>query len=114
MKNFTFILFLIVSSAFAAAPDWKVVAESSDCSEKIKILAKEGESFVYAVKGEEKTKLTGEANSKFSIDAPKAVTFSSRQNARGEIISFTNPSVTEANLPKIQFSSANKGLEIQK
>jgi hypothetical protein len=114
MKSFTILSIFVASTAFAANPAWKVVAETSKCTEKIQILAKEGESFVYAVKGGEKTKLIGEANSIYNKDAPKAVTFSSQANARGETISFTNPSVVEANLPKIQFASANKGLEPQK
>lgn len=114
MKSITILAFFIASTAFAATPDWKVVAETLNCSEKIQILAQEGEKFVFAVKGEEKTKLMGEANSTYNKDAPKAVTFSSQANARGEKISFTNPSVVEANLPKIQFASATKGLEPQK
>ena len=114
MKSLSAIFFFVLTSAYASPPDWNFVAETSNCSEKIKILAKEGESFVYAVKGEEKTKLMGEANNKYNKDATKAVTFTSQGNSRGETISFTNPSVIEANLPKIQFSSANKGLEVQK
>jgi hypothetical protein len=114
MKAFTILSLFIASITFAATPAWQVVAETSNCSEKIQILAKEGEKFVYALKGEEKTKLIGEANSSYNKDSPKAVIFSSQANSRGETISFTNPSVVEANLPKIQFANTNKGLAPQK
>jgi hypothetical protein len=114
MKALTIFSIIIASSAFAASADWKVVAETSNCPEKVQILAKEGEKFVYAVKGDVKTKLAGEGNNAYERDSQKAVTFSSEVNARGETISFRNPSVVEANPPKIQFASANKGLETQK
>ncbi len=109
MKAFSVLCILALSTfAQAATQDWKVVAETSNCSEKIQILAKEGEKFVYALKGDQKTKLTAVDNATFSKDAAKASTFVSDKSAEGETLTFSNPSVVEANPPKIQIANTNK------
>ena len=114
MKALSLLSLFIATSAFAATPEWKVVAETSDCSKKIQILAKEGEKFVYAVKGSEKTKLAAEGSNTFKKDSPKAVSFSSTANENGETISFMQPSMVEANPPKIQVSNNNKSIAPEK
>ena len=114
MKALSVLSLLIATAAFASAPDWKVVAETSNCEEKIQILAKEGETFVYAVKGSEKTKLSAETGSTYKKDSPKSVSFSSAANDQGEKISFINPSMVEANPPKVQIANNNKGVATQK
>lgn len=114
MKVLSLLSLFVATSAFAATPEWKVVAETSDCAEKIQILAKEGEKFVYAQKGAEKTKLAALGADTYKKDSPKAVAFTSTANDSGETISFTNPGMVEANPPKIQIANSNKGIAAQK
>jgi hypothetical protein len=110
MKQVLFFSLMTLSSIAAAGADWKVVATVSDpaCAEKIQILAKEGEKFVYAVNGADKNKLLAEDGSTFSADSMKSTTFVSDAAEKRELgdptYTFTHPSYVEANPPKLDIA----------
>ncbi len=106
MKS-VFLLSLMSLTSFAwSAADWKVVAETTNnCKEKVQVLAKEGEKFVYVSEGDVKTKLLAEDGSAYSSESGKAVVFSnesdkSLKNA-SKRFTFTQPSMVDGNPPKI-------------
>ncbi|MGE3609351.1 MAG: hypothetical protein AB7I27_07175 [Bacteriovoracaceae bacterium] len=101
MKFFLFLMSL--STICLAQSDWKIVAESNQCSEKIQILAKDGEKYVLVQSGENKIKLNSLDNSDFQTDSPKSITFKSDQ------YQFDWPAMMERNPPKLSFlKSRNK------
>jgi hypothetical protein len=97
MKRVLLFSLMAFSVQSFASQGWKIVAIVSDpaCSEKIQILAKDGENFVYAVSGTEKNKLMADDGSAFQADSMKSTTFSSSSYI------FTHPSYVEGNPPKI-------------
>lgn len=99
MKHLLFISLMSLSSLSLAATDWKVIAETTSCDEKIQIMGKDGEKYVLAVKGDEKIKLFAKDNSVFQENAMKSTEF----EAKSEDVSyrFIHPSYVEANPPKI-------------
>ncbi len=105
MKGF-FILALVSSfSLSAAAAEWKQVAETTACDEKLQILGKEGEKYVLLVHGTKKTKLFSADGSVFRENALKTTEFT----APGDVsYTFTQPSYVEANPPKIIVNEANE------
>lgn len=97
MKSLLFVSLISLSSFAMAAQDWKVIAETTSCDEKIEIMAKEGEKYVVAVKGTEKTKLFSKDGSAYAEQALKMTEFASENKS----VTFTQPSYVENNLPKI-------------
>lgn len=106
MKHLFFITLFSLSSFSYAAADWKVIAETTSCNEKIQIMGKEGEKYVLAVKGDEKTKLFATDGSAFEQDKMAMTEFVSDKSADVKY-TFTQPSVVDGNLPKIDV--ANNG-----
>jgi hypothetical protein len=100
MKHLFFITIMSLSSLSWASADWKVVAETTSCAEKIQILGKEGEKFVMAVRGNEKTKLFAKDGSAFHENTMGSTEFSSDKSA-DVAYRFIQPSYVEANPPKI-------------
>lgn len=106
MKS-VFLLSLMSLSTFAySAIEWKVVAETTNsCKEKIQVLAKEGEKFVYVADGDTKTKLFAEDGEAYSETSGKAVVFSNESqkslSPAAKRFTFTQPSMVDANPPKI-------------
>jgi hypothetical protein len=100
----------LVSNAFATS-DWKVIAESKDCGEKVQIMGKEGEKYVMAVKGDTKTKLFSKDGSGFNKENPKSTEYSAVStdpSSAGTAVSYTQPGYTEGNLPKVQILDNGK------
>ena len=100
MKHLFLISALSLSSMAFAAQDWKVVAETTSCDEKIQIMGKDGEKFVMAVRGDEKTKLFAKDGSAFKEESMKSTEFVSGKDADVSY-RFIQPSYVEANPPKI-------------
>lgn len=106
MKS-VFLLSLMSFTSFAwSSADWKVVAETTNnCKEKIQVLAKEGEKFVYVAEGDMKTKLLAEDGSGYSSESGKAIVFSNESDksltTAAKRYSFTQPSMVDGNPPKI-------------
>lgn len=91
--------FAFVSFASTASTEWKVVAETTSCDEKVQVLGKEGEKYVLAVKGEDKTKLFSEDGSTFKHDSMKNTHFVAK--TEDVTYRFIQPSYVEANPPKL-------------
>lgn len=103
MKKLLFLSLLSLSLNSLAA-EWKTIAETTNCPEKVKILAKAGEKYVKAVMNGKEDKLFPQDRSSFLPDAPRAITFHSEvENKKLGDVTFTfiQPSVTEANTPKL-------------
>lgn len=95
-----FFLSIMIFSTMTQAAGWKVVAETTSCAEKIQILGKEGEKYVLAVRGDEKTKLFAKDGSAFHENTMTNTQFTSK--ASGDVkYTFIQPSYVEANPPKI-------------
>lgn len=112
MKNLLFISILSLSSLAWAAQEWKVIAETTVCDEKIQIMGKDGEKYVLAVKGDEKRKLFSKDGSAFNENSMQMTEFSSV----GEpTYNFIHPSYVEANPPKIDvtYSGAKKRCKME-
>lgn len=97
-------LFLIALFSYAlptfAAADWKVIAETTSCADKIQVLGKEGEKYVLAVRGEEKVKLFAKDKAEFHENSLATTEFTS--DASQDVkYTFIQPSYVEANPPKI-------------
>lgn len=103
MKHLLLVTLMSVSATAWSANDWKVIAETTSCAEKIQIMGKDGEKYVLAVQGEEKTKLFSKDGVAFKEDSMNRVEFSSDKSADISY-NFTQPSYIEANLPKIDVS----------
>jgi hypothetical protein len=89
-------------SSLTFAAEWKVVAETTLCDEKIQVMGKEGEKYVLAVNGEKKTKLFAKDGSTFSEQSMSSTEFVSKQDDVS--YRFIQPSYVEANPPKIDVS----------
>lgn len=100
MKHLLLVTVMSLSGFAYAAQDWKVVAETTSCAEKIQIMGKEGEKYVMAVRGEEKTKLFAKDGSVFHENTMRSTEFVS--DKEGDVTyRFIQPSYVEANPPKI-------------
>ena len=99
MKHLFFLAIMSLSSVSMAA-EWKVVAETTSCDEKIQIMGKEGEKYVLAVRGDEKIKLFPTDGSKFKEESMKTTEFNSEKSTDVSY-RFIQPSYVEANPPKI-------------
>jgi hypothetical protein len=104
--TFLLLLTIMVTPALADS-DWKVIASISDpaCPEEVQILAKEGESFVYAVAGSDRSKLLAQDGSAFRHESMKSTIFSSDTKEKRHLgeptYTFTQPSYVEGNPPKL-------------
>lgn len=97
-------LSLLSLSASAFSADWKVVAETMDCSDKVQILAKDGEKFVQVKTGDKVQKLISQDGSAFSSQGGKSTVFVSAKKETHlgvPTYEYTHPSYQEANPPKI-------------
>lgn len=108
-----FVLSTIVLSSMAwSAAEWKTIAVTSDCAQKVSIEAKEGESFIYAVQDGKKTKLTAENNKPFKLDTPASTAYSNTkedaEKNKSALYTFTQPSMVEANLAQIDVNHNGK------
>lgn len=103
MKHLFFITLFTVSSFAWSAEEWKVVAETTACDERIKILGKDGEKYVLAVHGVDKTKLISKDGTTFQTNALRSTEFISDKSS-DVAYTFTQPSYVEANPPKIDLS----------
>jgi hypothetical protein len=99
MKHLFFLSIMSLSTFVSAAPDWKVVAETTSCAEKIQIMGKEGEKYVMAVRGDEKTKLFPKDGSEFHENSMTNTEFAAKTDDAS--YRFIQPSYVEANPPKI-------------
>jgi hypothetical protein len=104
MKAVLFLSLFSISLTSLAAGNWNVVGETTDCAEKIKILAKEGEKFVYAVKGDEKTKLVAKDKTPFTSNGPLETIYQSANHT----YTFTNPAMVDGNPAKINIAHNGK------
>lgn len=106
MRNFLLITFFSLSSFAWAAQEWKMVAESTVCDEKIQIMGKDGEKYVLAIRGPEKRKLFSKDGSAFNENSMQMTEFAST----GEpTYNFIYPSYVDGNPPKIDVTfSGNK------
>lgn len=94
------VTFLLLLSVLGHAQDLKVVAVSTnDCQEKLKVLAKSGDKFVYIDDGHKKIKLMSEDGSAFSEESGKSISFS------GEGYTFIQPSVVDPNPARLEYAS---------
>lgn len=106
MRHLFLISLLSMTSVVWAAKDWKVVAETTSCDEKVQILAKDGEKYVLAVQGDMKRKLIARDGSAFNENTMKTTEFvsdvKSEEYKLGEpTFTFIQPSYVEGNPPKI-------------
>jgi hypothetical protein len=101
-------LTILTTGSAWAAQDWKVIAETTKCTEKFKVLAKEGEKFVYVVDAKEaKTKLSSEDGATFSDHSGKSVIFSNHNDKTAtntNKFTFVQPSMVDGNPPKLDVS----------
>jgi hypothetical protein len=104
MKSCLFFSLMALTSFTWAAQDWKVVAmTTNNCQQKVEVLAKEGEKFVYVNDGLAKTKLFAEDGSVFSEQSGKMVTFSNASDKNShEKYTFVQPSMVDPNPAKIE------------
>ena len=101
MKRFValFLSMMFVAS-IAMGKDWRVVAISTpSCHERVEVLAKSGEKFVYVDNGKERVKLESEDGSAFSEESGRGVVFKNSQYI------FTQPSMVDPNPPKLEMLS---------
>lgn len=100
MKQLFFITIMAMTSFSYAQADWKVIAETTSCAEKIQILGKEGEKFVLAVQGDERTKLYAKDGSSFKEEALSTTEYRSTEKSDVSY-TFIQPSMVEGNPPKV-------------
>lgn len=106
MRTLYFIsFFLVTAMGWAAAREWKVVAESMKCKTKYQILAKDGEKNVFVMKNGEKIRLNSIDGTPYSDESSKPQLFSNLQDetlsADEARYSYTRPAVFDGNTPKI-------------
>jgi hypothetical protein len=96
-------LLTVTTLTWAAAQEWKVVAESMKCKDKLQVLGKEGERFVYVIDGTDKIKLIADDASAFTEQNSRQVTFSNKgQSESGRVYTFTQPGVMDGNPGKLE------------
>jgi hypothetical protein len=94
-----FVVSLLSLSSFASAAEWKLIAKTTLCEDRIQIMGKEGEKYVLALKGDQKIKLFSKDDSVFLEHSLQTTEFESK-NA-DVTYRFIRPSYVEANPPKI-------------
>lgn len=103
MKQLFFITIMVMTSLSFAQAEWKVIAETTSCADKIQILGKEGEKFVLAVQGDKRTKLYAKDDSSFKENAMRTTEYRSAANSDVSY-TFIQPSMVEGNPPKVDIS----------
>ncbi|MBA2406151.1 MAG: hypothetical protein H0V66_15355 [Bdellovibrionales bacterium] len=107
MKSVFFLSLMSLSVfAWSATQEWKVVAETTNaCKDKIQVLAKEGEKFVYVADGNTKTKLFADDGSAFTETNGKSVTYSNANDKTlddaAKRFTFVQPSMVDGNPAKL-------------
>ena len=106
MKSVFFLSLMSFSVFASSAPDWKVVAETTTaCKEKLQVLAKEGEKFVYIADGDNKTKLFAEDGAAFSEQNAKPIVYTNANDKNlsetSKRFTFVQPSMVDGNPPKL-------------
>jgi hypothetical protein len=102
MKAVFFLSLSLLSVTAWSAQDWKVVAETTNCLDKLEVLAKPGEKSVFVVNGEKKIKLQSEDGSTFENDGPSTTTFTNEHDKSAiDKYSFTQPGMVDGNPPKL-------------
>ena len=102
MKAVLFFSILSLSGSVWSAQNWKIVAETINCADKLEVLAKPGEKFVYIVSGEKKIQLQSQDGSSFDSDGPVTTTFSNEHDKTAtDKYLFTQPSMVDGNPPKL-------------
>ncbi len=107
MKLFLVVSFFTLTSMLFASTDWKMVASTvSGCENKLEVLAKEGESFVYVIDGEKKVKLDSVDGSAFSEESGKMLSFTNKNSSSllpdSKKYFFGQPSVVDGNPPRLE------------
>jgi hypothetical protein len=110
MRSVFFFSLLLFSTFSWSASEWKVIAESTpDCSEKLKVLAKQGEKFVFVTDGHSKTKIDSLNGSVFSEQNGQEVVFSNSHeknlDERSKRFTFIQPSMMNSSLPKLTIAT---------
>ena len=109
MKSVFFFSLMSFATLVWSAQEWKVVAVTTNaCKDKVEVLAKEGEKFVYVHEGDVKTKLFSADGSAFTEQNGKSVTFtnSSEGLASSEArYTFVQPSMVDGNPAMLQVAS---------
>jgi hypothetical protein len=96
MKSFlTFSLCLTSTLAFAS--EWRVIAETRDCFEKVKIQGKESEKYVIAELPKGKVKLVSVDDHPYKSMAPAGTEYISADKS----IRYLQPGYVEGNPPKL-------------
>lgn len=103
MKYLLSVSVLLFGSNILAANEWKLLAESINCSEKIQIFGKQGEKFVLLKKNSGEIKLFSKDGSAFHDNKMESTEYISEKSSP-VVYSFIQPSYVEANPPKIDFS----------
>lgn len=114
MKSVFLLSLMSFSISVWAIQEWRVVAEATtSCDKKLKVLAKEGEKFVYVTDGDYKTKLFSEDGTAFSEVSGKAIVFSNTADKSlkdgSKKFTFFQPSMVDGNPPKL--NSASNGID---
>lgn len=104
MKHLLLLTIISMSSSSFATSDWKVIAETISCDDKIQIFGKTGEKYVLAVNGNQKTRLYNQDGGSFE-EEPKSTTIYTNANSDEVLYTFIQPSIVEGNPPKINVSS---------
>lgn len=104
--KFLLLLVLTFMTMLSARADWKIVASTTSCLDKIEVLAKEGETFVYVLDGGKKIKLDSVDGSAFSQESGKMVTFTNKNNSslmpESKRFVFDRPSVVDGNPARLE------------
>lgn len=112
MKTLLFVSLISLTSLCFAA-EWKVVAETVGCPEKVQVLAKEGESYVIASHDGHHRKLYADDGRKFSPQNMGTTEYNSDTNKEKYLLGeptfrYTHPSYVEGNPPKIDVSHSGR------
>ena len=101
MKYLLLITLTLPTLSWSVEKEWKVVAETIECGEKIQILGKEDEKYVLALRGNnERIKLLEKRGTAFKTNSLSTTEYVSDKD--GDVLySFIRPSYVEGNLPKI-------------
>lgn len=103
--KYSYLIFLMFP-LISFASNWKTIAQTTNCDEKIQIMGKEGEKYVVALKGEEKIKLFSNDGSTFKSHSINSNEFTNE--VEGMKYRFIRPGDVEGNPPKIDLSIDNK------
>jgi hypothetical protein len=100
------LLFISFSlSLSATAAEWKVIAETTDCPERVRVLASEGEKHVLVEKEGKRQRLESENGKAYRSDRGTTMSFATdtRNKTLGDLptYEFNLPATFESNPPRI-------------